>query len=67
MPLCDEFIMYCQNFDFKIRRDHQKKKKFLWASRLYVGRRKEPILDCEPKKKKLGSKGLKKMKIYKFV
>ena len=24
MLLCDEFAMYCQNFDFKIRRDHQK-------------------------------------------
>ena len=25
MPWCDEFVTYCQNFDFKIRRDHQKK------------------------------------------
>ena len=24
MPLCDEFVTYCQNFDFKIRRDLQK-------------------------------------------
>ena len=24
MPLCDESVTYCQNFDFKIRRDHQK-------------------------------------------
>ena len=24
MPLCDEFVTYCQNFDSKIRRDHQK-------------------------------------------
>ena len=24
MPCCDEFVAYCQNFDFKIRRDHQK-------------------------------------------
>ena len=24
MPWCDEFVTYCQNFDFKIRRDHQK-------------------------------------------
>ena len=24
MPLCDEFVTYCQNFDFKIRRDHKK-------------------------------------------
>ena len=22
MPFRDEFVMYCQNFDFKIRRDH---------------------------------------------
>ena len=46
--MCDEFVTYCQNFDFlKIRMDHQKK--FLWASRLWVGRRKEPILDYVPK------------------
>ena len=31
-----------QKFDPKIRRGHQKN--FLWASRLWVGRRKEPIL-----------------------
>ena len=24
MPLYDEFVKYCQNFDFKIWRDHQK-------------------------------------------
>ena len=24
MPLCDEFVTYSQNLDFKIRRDHQK-------------------------------------------
>ena len=24
MPLWDEFVTYCQNFDSKIRRDHQK-------------------------------------------
>ena len=24
MLLCDEFVTCCQNFDFKIRRDHQK-------------------------------------------
>ena len=24
MPLCDEFVTYCQNFDFKIKRDYQK-------------------------------------------
>ena len=22
--MCDEFVTYCQNFDFKIRMDHQK-------------------------------------------
>ena len=36
-------------------------KKFLWASRLWVGRRKEPILGYVPKnyvKKNSGSKGL---------
>ena len=59
MPLCDEFGTHCQNFYFKIRRDHQKN--FLWASRLWVGRRKEPILGYVPKndeKKNSGSKGL---------
>ena len=41
------------------RRDHQKN--FLWASRLWVGRRKEPILGYVPrndKKKNSGGKGL---------
>ena len=23
MPFRDEFVTYCQNFDFKIRRDHE--------------------------------------------
>ena len=50
MPLCDEFVTYYQKFDFKIRRDHQKN--FLWASRLWVGRRKEPISDYVPKNDK---------------
>ena len=50
MPLRDEFVTYCQNFDFKKRRDHQKN--FLWATRLWVGRRKEPILDYGPKNEK---------------
>ena len=52
-----------QNFDFKIRRDHQIF--LLWASRLWVGRRKEPILVYVPKnygKKNSGSKGL--MNVY---
>ena len=45
-------------------------KNFLWASRLWVGRRKKPILGFVPKnyeKKNSGSKGLKITKIYKFV
>ena len=24
MPYQDEFVLYCQNFNFKIRRDHKK-------------------------------------------
>ena len=59
-----------KNFDFNLRRDHQKN--FLWASRLWVGRRKEPILGYVPKttkkrKENSGSKGIRKIKIYKFV
>ena len=26
MPLCDEFVMYCQNFDFKILKKGPSKK-----------------------------------------
>ena len=37
-------IFYC---DFKLRRDHRKN--FLWATRLWVGRRKKPILGYVPK------------------
>ena len=36
-----------QNFNFNLRRNHQKN--FLWASHLWVGRRKEPILGYVPK------------------
>ena len=36
-----------QNFNSILRRDRQKN--FLWASRLWVGRRKEPILGYVPK------------------
>ena len=57
MPLCDAFVTYCQNFDFKIRRDHQKN--FLWALRLWVGRRKEPILDYVPKKRQKNIQAVK--------
>ena len=51
----------CGNdFNFNFRRDHQKN--FLWESRLWVGRRKEPILGYVPKndeKKNSVHKGLK--------
>ena len=55
------------NVNSILRRDHQKN--FLWASRLWVGRRKEPILGYVPKndeKKNVVHKGLKKMKISKL-
>ena len=50
---------FSKTFDFNFRRDHQKN--FLWASRLWVGRRKEPIVGYVPKndeKKNSGGKGL---------
>ena len=53
MPLSAKF------FYFNLRRDHQKN--FLWASRLWVRRRKEPILCYVPKnyvKNNSCSKGL---------
>ena len=62
-PWQDEFFLYFQNFNFKIRKDHQKN--FLWESRLWVGRRKEPILGYVPKndkKKNFVHKGLKIIK-----
>ena len=46
------------NFNSILRRDHQKN--FLWASRLWIGRRREPILGYVPKndeKKNLVHKG----------
>ena len=52
-------VTFTKNFDFNLRRDRQKN--FLWASRLWVGRRKEPILGYVPKKdekKNSGGKGL---------
>ena len=62
-----EIVM--RNSDFNLRRDLQKK--ILWASRLWVGRRKELILGYVQKKNdeknNSGWKGLKKMRIYKFV
>ena len=51
---------FIKTFDFNLRRDHQKN--LLWASRLWVGRRKEPILGYVPKKDEKnnsGGKGLK--------
>ena len=38
----DPCVSFHRNFNSILRRDHQKK--FLWASRLWIGRRKEPIL-----------------------
>ena len=46
------------------------KKNFLWASRLWVGRGKKLISGYVSKnyeKKNSGTKGFKKMKIYKFL
>ena len=40
---------FSKTLDFNFRRDHQKN--FLWASWLWVGRRKKPILGYVPKKK----------------
>ena len=50
---------FSKTFDFNFRRDHQKK--ISWALRLWVGRRKEPILGYISKiyeKENSGSKGL---------
>ena len=63
LPNGKHLFPQCQNFDFNLRRDHQKN--FLWASRLWVGRRKEPTLRYVPKnyaRKNSGSYGLKKWK-----
>ena len=51
-------VPFQQNFNSILRRYHQKN--FLWASRLWVGRRKEPILGWVQKNdiKKLVHKGL---------
>ena len=60
-PYCltGTFLPQYQNFDLNLKRDHQKN--FLRASRLWVGRRKEPILGYVPKnceRKNSGSNGL---------
>ena len=50
---------FSKTFDFNFRRYHQKN--FLWASQLWIGRRKEPILGYVLKndeKKNSGSNGL---------
>ena len=52
-----------QNFDFNLRRDHQKN--FLWASRLWVGRRKEPILGNVPKNDEKKNSVHKELKLTK--
>ena len=40
-------VTLTKNFDLNLRRDHQKI--FLWAARIWVGRRQEPILGYVPK------------------
>ena len=52
--------MNCKHFDLKKRRDHRKN--FLWASRLWFGRRKEPLLGYISKinmKQNSGTNGLR--------
>ena len=59
---------FSKTFDFNLRRDHQKN--FLWASRLWVGRRKEPILGYVPKneeKKNSGGEGLTLVKTEQLI
>ena len=46
-----KYRTFDQNFNFNLRRDPQKN--FLWASHLWVGRRKEPILGPEKRRKKV--------------
>ena len=56
----DTGVPFHWNLNYILRRDHQKN--FLWASHLWVGRRKVPILGYVPKndeKKNLVHKGLK--------
>ena len=58
-PQEDTGVPFHRNFNSILRRDHQKN--FLWAFRLWVGRRKEPILGYVPKnneKKNLVHKGI---------
>ena len=55
----DTGVPFHWNYNSILRRDHQKN--FLWASRLWVGRRKESILGYVPKngEKNLVHKGLR--------
>ena len=59
MPLCDEFVTYCQKFDFKNRRDHQK---ISYDLRDYESVTKRAYLrlcaEKQKQKKNSGSKGL---------
>ena len=58
---------FSKTFDFNLRRDHQK---FSYERRDYESVDEEPILGYVPKndeKKNSGGKGLKKVRIYKFV
>ena len=55
-----ELVQFGQNFDFKLWKEHGKN--FLWALRLWVGRRYEPILGNVSKiygKNNSGHKGLR--------
>ena len=55
-----KYRRFDQNFNFNLRRDPQKN--FQWVSRLWVGRRKEPILSYATKndeKKNPGTNGLR--------
>ena len=68
-PLVHSVFYKGRLFNFNFGRDPQKN--FLWASRLWVGRRKYLILSYVTKKKNEKktsfSNGLKKIEIYKFV
>ena len=62
-----ELVQFDWNFDFKIKRDHEKN--FLWALRLWVGRRQKPVLGYiyleNWWKNNSGHKGLKHHNVWK--
>ena len=58
-------VTFTKNFDFNLRRDYQKK--FLWASRLWVGRRKEPISGYVPKNNEEKNSGGLRLTIKKRI